>query len=358
LQVIQGGISTSLVAPNNGPVTVTANVYDANPGDTHSFDWSATNGLADTDGNLTDASRTFDPSGLVGSHQVQVSVTDSAGAVVQSSVYFRVISALPVLDMNTDTDNDGINDALEGTGDTDDNGIPDYLDNMPSSNILPQQGNTTNAYLIECDPGVRCGLGLFARAGSTGGVQIQDDELGTLDGLILDPVFEPVGGIFDFAIRDLPTPGQSVRVVIPQRSAIPANAVYRKFQRGNWVTFVSDSRNELHSAAGLPGYCPPPGSVEWVPGLNAGHLCVQLTLEDGGPNDDDGLVNSAVVDPGAVSKAKAVEPQPEPQPQPQPSQPSKGKGSGAMGGWWWLALGGLLMARRINRPALRRRQSR
>lgn len=301
LTLTQGGVNTSLVTPNGGPVTVTVQVTDANAGDTHSYDWSATSGLADTDGNPTDASRTFSAEGLSGSHQVQLNVTDSAGAAVRASVYFRVIANLPVLNPNTDTDGDGKNDEQEGTGDSDDNGIPDYLDNMPSTNILPQQLVTTNAYLIECDPGVRCGLGLFARAASSGGVQIKDEELGQLNDLIVDPAFEPVGGVFDFAIRDLPTPGQSVRVVIPQRSAIPANAVYRKFQRGRWVTFAEDANNALHSAPGNPGYCPPPGSADWTPGLNAGHMCVQLTIEDGGANDDDGLVNSAVVDPGAVS---------------------------------------------------------
>ncbi|WP_331346572.1 beta strand repeat-containing protein [Cellvibrio sp. UBA7661] len=350
LSITQGGINTSLVSPTGGSVTVTATVVDANKADTHTFDWSATSGLADTDGDPANASRTFDPTGLTGSHQLNVTVADSAGASVRSSAYFRVVSSLPVLDVNTDTDLDGISDALEGTGDTDDNGIPDYLDNMPSSNVLPQQGNTTNAFLIECDPGVRCGLGLFARSGGSGGVQILDQEIGTLNDLIVDPAFEPVGGIFDFAVRDLPTPGQSVRVVIPQRSAIPANAVYRKYQRGRWVNFISDTNNAVHSTAGNPGYCPPPGAADWTPGLTAGHMCVQLTIEDGGPNDDDGLVNSAVVDPGAVSQAKAVEP-PEPKP---PKEVKTSGGGGAAGAWLLLGLGLLSLRRTRSVKAMKK----
>jgi hypothetical protein len=137
-----------------------------------------------------------------------------------------------------------------------------------------------------------------------------------------------------------------VRVVIPQRSAIPANAVYRKFQRGRWVTFVADADNAVHSAAGNPGYCPPPGSSDWTPGLTAGHMCVQLTIEDGGPNDDDGLVNSAVVDPGAVSEAKeVVEPPPPP---PKPPVQVNSKGGGAMPALWLLLLGGLLIIKRAT----------
>ncbi|WP_193747550.1 Ig-like domain-containing protein [Cellvibrio sp. OA-2007] len=349
MSLSQGGIATSLVTPNGGPVTVVATVKDPNKQDTHSFDWSATSGLADTDGNPVNASRTFDPAGLVGGHQVQVTVTDSAGAAVSAQVYFRVVASLPVLDGNVDTDQDGINDALEGTGDSDNNGIPDYLDNMPSSNILPQTGKTTNSYLIECDPGVRCGLGLYARGSKSGGVQILNEELGSLDNLVADPAFEPVGGVFDFAINDLPTPGQSISVVIPQQAPIPAQAQYRKFQKGRWVTFIENANNRVASAAGNPGYCPPPGAAEWIPGLTAGHVCVQLTIEDGGPNDDDGLVNSAVVDPGAVSKARAVQPPVEPPVEPpKPPVQVNSKGGGAVPALWLFLLGGLVIFRRAT----------
>ena len=302
LAVMQQGIATSLVTPTGGPVTVMATVTDGNEADTHSFVWQLPENLAFSEDG---AAISFEPADLAGVHQVQVSVTDSAGAAVQASAYFRIVSALPVLGANSDADNDGISDALEGSGDNDGNGIPNYLDNMPSPNILPQQINTTSSFLVECDPGVRCGLGLFARSGSSGGAQILNEELGTLNDLTTDPAFEPVGGIFDFTIRDLPTQGQSVRVVLPQQSAVPQDAVYRKFQRGNWVSFVTNANNALHSAAGNPGYCPPPGAAEWQPGLTAGHWCVQLTIEDGGPNDDDGLVNAAVADPGGVSMQRS-----------------------------------------------------
>lgn len=342
LTINQGGVNTSMVTPDGGPVSVVATVTDANKTDTHSFSWIG----SILGGDAASASRTIDPTGLHGSHQVQVIVTDSGGAVVQASVYFRVVSSLPVLDANSDIDQDGISDEQEGAGDSDNNGIPNYLDNMPSPNILPQVGNITNSYLIECDPGVRCGLGLFARGSNSGGVQILNDEVGSLDNLIVDPTFDPVGGIFDFTISDLPTPGQSVRVVIPQQAPIPANAVYRKFQKGKWVNFVSDADNALHSAAGNPGYCPPPGTADWTTGLTAGHLCVQLTLKDGGPNDDDGLVNAAVVDPGAVSEAKEVEPPVKPPVKP-PVQVNS-KGGGAVPALWLLLLGGLVILKRVT----------
>ena len=352
LSLTQNSFPTTTITPNGGPVSVVATVTDLNAGDTHTFDWSATSGLADTDGNLTDATRLFSPVGLTGSHQVQVSVTDSAGAQVQAQLNFRVLPSLPVLSASIDTDKDGIDDQLEGVGDGDSNGIPDYLDNMPSSNILPQKIVTTDRYLIECDPGVRCGLGLLAMGSTTGGVQILDTEVGTLGDLKVDASFTPVGGIFDFAISDLPTAGQSVNIAIPQVAPIPAKAIYRKFQNGQWVTFVENADNVLRSALGNPGYCPPPGSSDWVAGLVEGNYCVQLTISDGGPNDADGIVNSAVVDPGAVSVAVTVVPPVEPPVNPPELPPVEVKtkgGGGAVDYTLLLLVGGFLLMHRRSK---------
>ena len=99
----------------------------------------------------------------------------------------------------------------------------------------------------------------------------------------------------------LPEPGQSVRVVIPQAAPIRADAVYRKYQLASgWQDFVEDERNSVASAPGNPDSCPAPGAAGYQPGLQAGHYCVQLTLEDGGPNDADGLRNGVIQDPGGV----------------------------------------------------------
>ena len=55
------------------------------------------------------------------------------------------------------------------------------------------------------------------------------------------------------------------------------------------------------SAPGEPGNCPPPQSTVYRDGLNTGDWCVQLTIEDGGPNDADGLANGSIDDPGGVA---------------------------------------------------------
>ena len=111
-----------------------------------------------------------------------------------------------------------------------------------------------------------------------------------------------VGGLFDFIAYGLPQAGQSFNLVLPQRLPIPADALYRKFTPVNgWVEFVVDVNNQFASSQGSFGFCPPPGDASWVIGLNEGHWCVQLTIEDGGPNDDDGLANGSIHDPGGVA---------------------------------------------------------
>jgi hypothetical protein len=78
--------------------------------------------------------------------------------------------------------------------------------------------------------------------------------------------------------------------------------MYRKYVDGaGWDNFVIDSRNLVASAPGEPGNCPAPGSADYTPGLTAGHHCVQLTIEDGGPNDADGSANRVVRDPGGAA---------------------------------------------------------
>lgn len=132
------------------------------------------------------------------------------------------------------------------------------------------------------------------------------------------------GGYFDFEIAQLPQAGQSVRVAIPQLAPIPNGARYRKYDRvSGWRDFVVNANNALASAPGAPGECPLPGDPAYTPGLTAGHHCIQLTLQDGGPNDTDGLANHVIEDPGQLALVAGSAPVPSP-----PGTPASASGGG------------------------------
>lgn len=199
-----------------------------------------------------------------------------------------------------DTDGDLIPDDQEGYADSDNDGIPDYMDIISDCNVMPEQVLTQNGFLIEGEPGVCLRKGNTLANGETGGLQLTDTDLAKTVGEDEDAV--NVGGIFDYIALGLPQAGQNYSLALPQRLPIPANAVYRKYnEQSGWSNFVEDENNQLYSTAGEPGYCPPPNDDSWVQGLTEGHWCVRLTIEDGGPNDNDGIANGTIVDPGGVA---------------------------------------------------------
>ncbi|MGI2138171.1 cadherin-like domain-containing protein, partial [Shewanella baltica] len=294
LDVTQAGAHQFIVAQNGGDVRINADISDANIQDSLTSTWASGSLNLQSD----DAGMFFSPvSVLPGIYPVSVTVTDNGLPALSTTekVYIVVRSSLPVL-TGADTDGDLIPDVQEGFTDTDGDGIPDYLDAVNDCNIMPEGELQPVYFLAEGQAGVCLRLGDIAlRQGQTG-MQL----LPTL--VPEDSIAANVGGIFDFVATGLPQQGQSYSLVMPQRSPIPANAVYRKYQAQNgWKDFVIDARNSVASSEGERGFCPPPGDSRWTAGLTEGHWCVQLTLEDGGPNDDDGVANRTIVDPSGVS---------------------------------------------------------
>ena len=115
------------------------------------------------------------------------------------------------------------------------------------------------------------------------------------------------GFVYDAGLADFIAVGFGrndglVRVVIPQREPVPDGAVYRKLGSAGWGDFIVDGKNAVYSAKGEPGVCPAAGSDVYEAGLLPGAHCVQLLIEDGGPNDADGVVNGVVDDPGGVAR--------------------------------------------------------
>jgi hypothetical protein len=301
----QNGAITRLVGQADGQVILMAVITDPNQQDEHSYDWSATdNRLIDID---TDESRfTFDPVNLEpDTYVVRLTVND--GSVDgEAELQLNVIPALPELS-DQDSDNDGVDDSEEGSGDNDGDGIPNFLDHLETArNVIQEQQGDAQEFLMETEPGLEFLLGdvAFRAHGESTRVSVADIERYGNDGAgaVADEESNDYpGGLFDFRIASLPVSGQSVDVVIPQFAPIPENAVYRKLMPTGWQDYVIDDNNRIASSAGSAGYCPPPGDVSYTEGLTNGNWCVQLTIEDGGPNDGDMRINSKVEDPGGVS---------------------------------------------------------
>ncbi len=303
-----GGVNIARVTKTGGNIVVQAVATDPNSGDSLTLEWStAPASLVDLD--VDEGSFTFDPSALAsGVYQVSARVYDNASVPLSGyqHILIHVVETVPTLSSSIDSDDDGINDAAEGMVDTDFDGIPDYLDNIAQSNILPVVPGNNSRYLGRTEAGMRVTLGRYALQREKGGMQLSDADFQAVDALKSDPDYATPGGIFDFEVHDLPNVGQTARFVIPQRSAIPANPVYRKFTAVHgWSTFVEDNNNKLYSTSGEQGLCPLPGDARWLPGLTAGHWCVQIEIEDGGANDEDGMANGVIVDPGGVGTSNA-----------------------------------------------------
>jgi hypothetical protein len=282
-------------------------VTDPNQGDEHSYDWSGSdNRLFDSD--ATPETLTFDPLDLdPGTYRLTTSVSDGA-ASGSTELLLNLHLALPDLG-DEDSDDDGVDDRDEGVGDDDGDGIPNYLDHQETaSNVIQEQQASTTEYLMETEPGLVFLLGdtAFRAHGHSTSVTETDIVNHGNNGIGAEPDdaerYHYQGGLFDFHIEELPVAGQSVRVVLPQFAPVPASAVYRKLMPSGWQDFVVDEHNRVASASGSAGYCPPPGDASYLEGLSEGDWCVQLTIEDGGPNDADQSVDNNVDDPGGVAQ--------------------------------------------------------
>ncbi|WP_441003392.1 Ig-like domain-containing protein [Pseudocolwellia agarivorans] len=302
LLVTQSGEKRFIIIKSGEEALIQATITDDNSQDTHTTTWSST--IVNT--SIEDTLFSFNPSLLdIGMYAVQATIIDSGTPAlsITDTIYIEITDELVAL-TNIDSDGDSIPDNLEGHADDDNDGIPNYLDNISDCQILHTKVIDTNSYLMEGEPGACLRMGgtvvnVDSKASLINSEEV-DNHLGT------DTEALHTSGIFDFIAYNLPKAGQSYRVVVPQRLPIPSSAVYRKHNPViNWHDFISDEKNKVYSTLGLMGYCPPPGSDLWTEGLTAGNWCVQLLIEDGGPNDDDGLANGTIIDPSGVASPLA-----------------------------------------------------
>jgi hypothetical protein len=310
LDVEQQGARVRVVYTDAGLVEVMANVTDPDANDRHSYDWSATdNRLFDTGTGGADTF-IFDPQFLAeGVYSVKVTVTDNGEPA--ESVAAEVLISVSQPESTSparDQDGDGISDDDEGTGDADQDGVPDYLDAIDDPAVLQSVEAVSDRALLITEPGLGLRLGGAALAAGYYGaaISLRDieayaNQAGGGVSASVESALEFPGGLYDFEVTGLRQTGQSVKVVIPQAAKIGADAVYRKYHLDSgWQDFVEDANNSIASAAGSRDSCPAPGATAYQAGLQQGHYCVQLTLQDGGPNDADGRANGVIKDPGGV----------------------------------------------------------
>ena len=295
LAVTQGSNTGRIVAADAGTVTVTASYSDLNTGDTHVFEWAAA--VSDMPGAVIDgAVATFDPSTLGDTvTSAGASVTDSGIGSLSSaaSATIKILAAAPVLG-DTDTDGDGVADSAEGYGDSDNDGIPDYQDNIVETYLAPVGDS---GQVVQSDVGTTISLGDTALAGGNNEVGIAEADVA-----IEDEDFVYLGGLVDFEISGAQV-GASYNIVLPLSAAVPEDAILRKFIDANvgWQAFVENATNAISSATAASGTCPEAGSASYTAGLAVGSTCVQLMIEDGGPNDADGAADGTVTDPSGIA---------------------------------------------------------
>ena len=283
-------------------VTVTANYSDLNPGDTHTLEWdSALSGLDYV--TIDGATVTVDPSTLGDTLMTaSATVTDDGNPILSASdsVVVKILASAPALGAD-DSDGDGISDADEGYGDSDNDGIPDYLDNIDESNLAPV-GDSGD--VVQTAAGTTVVLGDTAFSSGNNEVGIDESDVGSADA-----DWDYLGGLVDFKVSGGQA-GATYNVVIPLNGTVPAGAVLRKFMGDNigWQDFVENATNAIHSAMATSGTCPEPGSAAYTPGLPTADvmvpeqtICLELLIEDGGPNDMDGVANGTVVDPSGIA---------------------------------------------------------
>ena len=348
LAASQGGAAVgNTVYKPDGVTTIVANANDGN-GDTLSFDWSASDPVLLAASVISANQIDIDTSdaALIAGDLYKVSVTVSDGSLpvtVERLLLVKVAEAVVLASVDSDGDGFNDDDISEGFADDDADGVPNYLDDRftPSNVIESHSVTVETSVMIETDPGLRIVKGETAVAAQVDGIVIGMQDLidhggsggSAVSNADTDHTF--LSSLVNFEVHGLTDAIESVHVVLPLSSSLQADAVFRKYNSSGWFDFVIDDKNEIASAAGGDGACPQPGSSSYSTGLTAGHLCLQLTIQDGGANDADGVRNFIVKDPGGLALA------------PEPEEVASSNASGRVGSvslWFMLLLSITAMA--------------
>ncbi len=309
---------TRTVTQGDGNVTITSNITSP-----FTYSWASTSAdiLGTIVGDTTSQSLEFDPSGLTpGNYKVKVFARNTTITPNESSsntIIIKVVADFGGLDL-LDTDNDG---------------VPNEYDLINDSTMLQTvDENNTNFIMQSSDGSLKMGRTAFC-SGSLSTALTEQNIIDNGDDCVAVTnandtpltVTTGIGGYYDFEVDGLIS-GSTVDVVIPLNVSIPTVAAWRIYSVAKgWRSFVFDDKNFISSTkATSEGVCPSPTDTSWARNLNTGDNCIRLSIEDGGPNDNDGKADGIVRDPGSLSNFRGLE--------------ANSPASLSVGGLWWLLL--------------------
>ena len=181
----------------------------------------------------------------------------------------------------------------ESGQDSDSDGIVDNYDKVADDNKIQTQLKGSS-YLIEVRNGEKVTLGNLA-------LKLGEQKASIDISKVKKPKDYKVKEVFDFRVSNLDK-GESTYVVLPLKEPIGKNQKFVKYsESGDIKDFITDSKNKIFTAKSFSkGVCPIPRSNRYKEGLNIGDDCIELLIEDGGANDQDGEINGEVLDPNAI----------------------------------------------------------
>lgn len=332
MHMAQGVRPVSLIGTDDDLTKITLTPRNLNAGQSISFDWSQSHpSLVGSD--CTKPSFYVDPGtlspGLYRIHAT-VSETDYPDQGTSAEWWLRVTAS--TLIYSGDNDWDGIPNNLDTTR------LPHLIPGYPvhyysslKDKILRNQHGAQAAQLgwsmqsatsnINYPMLIAAAPGLKLSAGNTHLETYESTENATLpmaDFTFYDDIAAtgPVNLsdatnhlLVSLKISQMAVAGGNAQLVIPQPEIMDnQQSVYSYTPAFGWRTFLEDNNNVVATSMRLGDYCPPPGSSNYQPGLQAQFECLQLTLEDGGPNDADGYRNGNIsFNGGTLVSQSAIE---------------------------------------------------
>ena len=330
---------TRIISNDAGKVTICAmpdcgEAHDAND-DIIKYDWSATdNALVPTTG-TTNNTFEFETQELnPGFYTIRLTVSDAAGKASSHDLLLRLLETEIEL-TDTDSDDDKINDDIEGYFDDDNDGIPNYLDAIANNTSLmqayepylfDQNLKTEDSYsidsiklswelsssasnltvyplLIATSPGLHINIGPTAFAAAKTYARLETSRAVSLRGASLpdNNIVSSDGQVVDIEISNLAQTDGTALIVLPQAAPTPnsKNNLEPRFilfsKDKTWRNFDSDEHNEILTANKTNSYCPDlSNTASYKNKLTKGDECLLIKIQDGGNNDYDGVANGSI----------------------------------------------------------------